>query len=269
MDGYLVVDFTGTSSQVPSGLNVPLSSTHAGVYFAVRCFAGREGIRQNEGLTRLIDIRAPEGSFVNPRFPAALSARHLACQRISDLMVEALGILLPAQDVASSHVSFPAWVFRATDPRWGKDTLLADVLGGGGGARRGAPGDDAIDVYCSNCAILPAEIAEMEYPWRVERTELVDGSGGEGSQRGGRAIRRDITLLAPDADGAYYVEQTRPEFTARGRDGGGPGAPGSARLRRKGGEWEVLASKGYLRLSEGDTISFVSSGGGGYGAAPG
>ena len=164
---------------------MPLSSTHAGVYFAVRCFAGREGIRQNEGLTRLIDIRAPEGSFVNPRFPAALSARHFACQRISDLMVEALGILLPSQDVASSHVSFPAWVFRepirdgARTPCWRTSSGVAAARAGG---RRATTPSTC---YCSNCAILPAEIAEMEYPWRVERTELVDGSGGEGSQRGG------------------------------------------------------------------------------------
>ena len=103
--------------------------------------------------------------------------------------------------------------------------MLADILGGGGGARRNADGDDGIDPYTSNCAILPAEIAELEYPWLIERTELVDGSGGTGRHRGGMGIRRDYRLLATASDGMFYVEQTDLRFCASGRDGDGPGAP--------------------------------------------
>jgi N-methylhydantoinase B len=266
VDGRLRVDFTGTSPQVQSGMNVPIASTAAGVYFAVRCFAGDSGVRQNDGLSRLIDIVTVPGTLVNPIHPAALSARHLATQRISDLMIEALGQLIPGKDVAAAHVSFPAWVFRAHDSRWGKDTLLADILGGGGGARSDADGDHALDTYCSNCAILPAEIAELEYPWRIDRTELVDGSGGAGKFVGGMAMRRDMTLLADDADGMYYVEQTVAEFAPRGRDGGLSGAPGAAMIRRFGeAEWTTLPGKGYLRLKKGDSVSFISAAGGGYG----
>ena len=87
-------------------------------------------------------------------------------------------------------------MFQAVDPRSGRLTLLADILGGGGGARRDAPGDNGIDPYCSNCAILPAEIAELEYPFRIECSELVEGSGGAGRMRGGMGIRRDYRLLA-------------------------------------------------------------------------
>ena len=101
------------------------------------------------------------------------------------MSVEALGELMPDRAVAGSHVSFPAWTLRAYDPRWGKDTILADILGGGTGARRDSDGEHALDTYTSNCAVLPTEIAELEYPWRVERTELVDGSGGAGRHRGG------------------------------------------------------------------------------------
>src|SRR5439155_15088510 len=53
-DGVLEVDLAGTSEQVASGVNVPIASTHAGVFFAVRCFVGREGVQQNDGLTRQI-----------------------------------------------------------------------------------------------------------------------------------------------------------------------------------------------------------------------
>jgi N-methylhydantoinase B len=262
-DGVLEVDLRGTDDQVPSGVNVPLASSHAAVYFAVRCFVG---LPQNAGLASRIRLLTRPGSLLDPIFPAALSARHLAVQRLADLLVGALGELLPERAVAASQVSFPAFVFQAVDPRTGRMTLLADILGGGGGARAQAPGDDGIDPYTSNCAILPAEIAELEYPWRVVRTELVDGSGGAGAHPGGMGLRRDYQLLAEHAEGMYYVEQRDPRFAPAGRAGGGPGAPGRATLRRAGGPEEPLPGKGYVHLRRGDVISFVGAGGGGYGA---
>jgi N-methylhydantoinase B len=266
-DGTLVVDLSGSGEQIASGMNVPISSTHAGTYFAVRAFLGPE-VPQNAGLTSRVRVIAPEGSIFNPRFPAALSARHLAVQRLTDVLIEALCTLLPDRAVAASHVSFPALVFQAVDPRSGRLTLLADILGGGGGARPNAPGDDGIDPYCSNCAILPAEIAELEYPWRIERTELVEGSGGSGRMRGGMGLRRDYRLLADASDGMYYVEQTVPAFAAQGREGGGAGAPGGVSVRRAGSEQEEpLPGKGYIHLHRGDVLSLVGAGGGGFGPA--
>jgi N-methylhydantoinase B len=266
-DGVLVVDLSGSSEQVASGMNVPISSAHAGTFFAVRAFLGPD-VPQNAGLTSRVRVIAPEGSIFNPRFPAALSARHLAVQRLTDVLVEALSDLLPERTVAASHVSFPALVFQAVDPRSGRLTLLADILGGGGGARKGIPGDDGIDPYCSNCAILPAEIAELEYPWRIERTELVEGSGGPGAARGGLGLRRDYRLLADVSDGMYYVEQTTPDFAARGREGGGAGSPGAVWVHRAGSERpETLPGKGYIHLRRGDVLSLVGAGGGGFGAS--
>jgi N-methylhydantoinase B len=266
-DGTLVVDLSGSSRQVPSAMNVPISSSHAATFFAVRAFLGPE-VPQNAGLTSRVRLVVPEGSLFNPVFPAALSARHLAVQRLTDVLIEALCELLPERSVAASHVSFPALVFQAVDPRSSRLTLLADILGGGGGARRDAPGDDGIDPYCSNCAILPAEIAELEYPWRIERTELVDGSGGAGRMRGGLGLRRDYRLLADVSDGMYYVEQTAASFAAKGREGGGAGAPGAATLKRAGADHhEPLVGKGYIELHRGDVLSLVGAGGGGFGAA--
>jgi N-methylhydantoinase B len=263
--GSLHIDFTGSSPQLESALNVPWASTHAASYFAVRCFAGEE-IPQNDGLTRHIVLHAPEGTVVRPRFPAAVSVRHLTVQRIAEVLCRALGDLLPERATASSHTSFPTFVFQAVDPRTEKVTIFTDILGGGGGARARAPGDNAIDTYTSNCALLPLEIAEMEYPWRIERTELVAGSGGTGAWRGGLGMRRDYRLLAERADGMYYVEQLQAEFTPPGRAGGGSGAPASIRIKPSGGSWRTQKlGKRTLRLKQDDVISFVGAGGGGYG----
>ncbi|HWV87776.1 MAG TPA: hydantoinase B/oxoprolinase family protein [Capillimicrobium sp.] len=265
-DGELYLDFDGTSPQVPGALNVPWASTHAGAYFAVRAFLGDE-VPHNEGMMRHIHVSAPEGTILRPKSPAAVSARHLTVQRQAEVLCRALGELLPDRAVASSHASFPSIVMRATDPRSGRVTLLSDMVGGGGGARRDAPGDSGIDTYTSNCACLPAEVAELEYPWRVERVALVDGSGGAGRHQGGMAIRRDYRLLADEALVTYYLEQSDPRFASAGAEGGGPGGSAAVRVRRAGtDEWTLVeASKGELRLRRGDAISFQSAGGGGFG----
>ena len=265
-DGTLVVDLSGCSPQIPSGMNVPIASAHAAAYFAVRAFLGGN-VPHNAGLASRVRMIIPEGTLYNPIHPTALSARHLAVQRLTDVIIDALSTLMPEHAIAGSQVSFPALVFQAVDPRNGDLTLLADILGGGGGARRHADGDDGIDPYTSNCAILPAEIAELEYPWLIERTELVDGSGGSGRHRGGMGIRRDYRLLAAESDGMFYVEQTDARFAACGRDGGGDGAPGYAAIQRAAtGETEVVHGKGYVTLHEGDVIILVGAGGGGFGA---
>jgi N-methylhydantoinase B len=260
----LHVDLEGTAQQVAGGVNVPWASTHAAAYYAVRCFVGSE-ILQNDGLTRHIAVAAPEGTILRPRFPAAVSARHLTVQRLADVLCRALGDLLPDRAVASSHVSFPSFVFQAVDPRSARLTIFTDILGGGGGARPGAAGDHAIDSYTSNCALLPAEIAELEYPWRIERTELVDGSGGEGRWPGGLGLRRDYRLLAERAEGMYYLEQTDARFAAEGRQGGRPGARARVLIGREGRFRELRPGKGYLHLRRGDVIAFVGAGGGGFG----
>ncbi len=265
-DGTLVVDLTGSADQVPSGMNVPIASAHAAAYFAVRCFLGGD-VPHNAGLASRVRVIAPEGSLFNPVFPTALSARHLAVQRLTDVIIDALSDLLPAHAIAGSQVSFPSFVLQAVDPRTGELALLVDILGGGGGARPRARGDDGIDPYTSNCAILPVEIAELEYPFVVERSELIEGSGGAGRHRGGMGIRRDYRLLAEEADGMYYVEQTDPRFGPRGRDGGGSGRPGRAALRDgETGAERPLPGKGYLRIRRGDTLILEGAGGGGYGA---
>ncbi|RKN05953.1 hydantoinase B/oxoprolinase family protein [Streptomyces radicis] len=264
-DGRMTVDLSRSAAQTTGTFNVPWSSTYSGLYYALRCFLG-PGIRQNHGYMRHVEARAPEGSLFRPRRPAAVMSRHMAVQVLTDVVFRALGELLPDRAVAASHVSFPVLLMHAVDPRDGASRTLMDTVGGGGGARRGAAGDDGIDSYTSNCALMSAEVIELEYPWRVRACALVPGSGGSGTWRGGLAVRRDYELLADRASGRVAAEQRRPEHAARGAAGGGPGAPASAMVSRAGGPWEPLPyDTSSLSVRRGDVVRLTAAGGGGYG----
>lgn len=265
-NGKIHVDFSGTDAQTPGTNNVPLASTYAAVYYGVLCFLGAD-LRQNHGYWRCVEVTVPEGSLLNPTRPAAVVSRHLTVQRVADLMYQALSQLVPERSVASSHVSFPVLHFRAYDDRYGQVRSMMDMVGGGGGARADAPGDNTIDSYTSNCALLPAEVIEMDYPWRVIRSELVEGSGGEGQQRGGSGMRREYQLLGESASGRLQSDQRLTEHGAAGFAGGGRGAPARLLLRRdRDTEWSDLGhDETALTLARGDAVAIVSAGGGGYG----
>ena len=64
------VDFTGSSPQSAGPLNSVLGYTHAGVYMTFQA-ATDPDISPNSGCYRPIRVIAPEGTIVNPRFPAA------------------------------------------------------------------------------------------------------------------------------------------------------------------------------------------------------
>ena len=66
----LIVDFTGTDAQVEGPLNSVLEYTASGVYMTIQA-ASDPTIPPNSGCYRAIEIVAPEGTMVNPRFPAA------------------------------------------------------------------------------------------------------------------------------------------------------------------------------------------------------
>jgi len=68
------VDFTGTSSQARGPLNAVPSSTLSAVYYCVKAVTDPE-IPNNGGCYRTIDVHLPEGSLVNPRWPAPVNAR--------------------------------------------------------------------------------------------------------------------------------------------------------------------------------------------------
>ncbi|HWI70998.1 MAG TPA: hydantoinase B/oxoprolinase family protein [Baekduia sp.] len=262
-DGRLTIDLTGTSEQAPWGLNVPAGSLKSTGLFIARYATG---LPANAGLARQVDISAPAGTILNPKWPAPIGARAITLQRLAAVLVEALSELVPEKAIAASCVATPVHYFQAVDPRTDRLSVFVCYYGGGGGATARGPGDDGVDTYTVNVQFLPVEIIELEYPWRVLHSGLVPGSGGAGRHRGGMALRRDIELLAERANGTTYLDQTTPRTAASGMAGGGEGSLARMAVRRAGSpEWVDIPPKGKIEMSKGDAISVITAGGGGYG----
>jgi N-methylhydantoinase B len=269
----LAVDFTGSSAQRDNALNCPSASTLSMVNYAVKCIVAPE-IAQNEGCNRPVRLIVPEGTVLNPRRPAAVSVRHLTQQALADAVLKAMAPLAPTHAAAGCQVSFPTFCAGGFDDRPGKRGddgaepyyVISDIVGGGMGGHAGGDGIDAVDTHGGNCALLSAEVMETLSPFRVLRTELVDGSGGAGRHRGGLGIRRDYQHLAERSVVGAYVQQTREDTRPWGLAGGRPGGSAGMVLNPGTPKEQRLSSKviGQV-LRKGDVLRLVGAGGGGHG----
>ncbi|HYZ81138.1 MAG TPA: hydantoinase B/oxoprolinase family protein [Solirubrobacteraceae bacterium] len=256
------VDLTGTAPQMAGGLNMSATAARAAVYFVVKAIFDPDA-PQNGAAIRAVDIILPEGSLANPHYPAAVSLRHLAVQRLTDTLLRAVADLYPDLATAGSFVGFSSLAAAVPHPRFGNEVIIQDDLGGGMGAHSMGDGLDAVDVYLGNVQMLPAEICEQQYSVRIVATELVPDSGGAGAFRGGLGMRRIYEFL-DEGDGVFYTEQTRDQFAPHGADGGLPGTAACLLVERADGTREII-HKERLRLRAGDRLITTTGGGGGCG----
>src|SRR5262249_9011513 len=141
-DGEVEIDFTGSGPVVQAALNSYINYTRAYGVFATRCLT-QANLPNNEGSFRPIKVKAEEGSFFNPRFPAASGGRAAVQIRIFDAVNGAFAKCIPHRAMgAFSHWSNPN--IGGVDPRTGKPFIMYDMLLGGYGGRATKDGVEAM-----------------------------------------------------------------------------------------------------------------------------
>jgi len=253
------VDFAGSSEQVASGLNSYINYTRAYAVFAVKVFTDPH-LPHNDGVIRVVDIVAPEGSFFNPTYPAPSSGRAVLQVRIFEVICGALAQAVPQRAMAGfSHWSNP--IIGGRDDRTGKKFIFYDIIMGGYGARGYKDGQEAMcPVF--NGSNIPVEVQESHSPVRVRRLEIMGDTGGAGKYRGGCGVRKDLEVYAEQAVVSLLGDRHR--FRPKGLFGGQPGELARTVLNPEGNA-ELLQSKEVKKLKRGDVLSIQLSGGGGFG----
>jgi N-methylhydantoinase B len=257
------VDFTGTSSQARGPLNAVPSSTLSAVYYCVKAIADPE-IPNNGGCYRAIDVVLPEGTLVNPRWPAPVNARTATVKRITDAIFGALHQALPGRLPAANSGELVVMSLSGYLPGTGRRFITSELGAGGMGARPGKDGVDAIETDATNCMNLPAESVELDFPIRINYWRLRTDSGGAGRWRGGLGFSKSFEAVGADLEISYRGER---HFTEPwGIAGGQPGARAAARLYRASGAVETVGSKQIVHLGPGDRFEIETAGGAGYGS---
>ena len=255
----MVIDFSGSSDQVPAGINSYLNYTRAYSAFAAKVLADAL-LPQNHGAARPITVTAREGSFFNPRYPAPSGGRAAIQVRIFEVVNGALAKVLPERAMGGhSHWSNPN--ISGIDDRTGKQFVQYDLIFGGLGALSWKDGVEAMSPVM-NCSNIPIEVLEANNPLLFHRFEMIPDSAGAGRFRGGCGMRKDVEIR----NGTALVTLLGDRHASRpyGLLGGKPGALGETVLIRDGAE-RRLGSKESLTLRRGDIVSYRLSGAGGYG----
>ena len=244
----LTLDFTGTADQHEGNLNCPMAVTRSACYFAVRVLTDPD-IPPSAGAYRPVEVTAPEGCLLNARAPAAVVGGNVeTSSRVADVVLRAFGRALGQGTM--NNVTLGS-----------EDVVYYETIGGGQGASSGGPGPSGVHVGMSNTLNTPIEALELEFPLRVDRYQLRYGSGGTGLHRGGDGIERRVRVLEP---GTLSLLTDRRRHAPAGRDGGSAGACGENLV-----DGVPVPPKHTAELRPGQTVSVLTPGGGGWGAAAG
>ena len=238
------LDFAGSAEQHDGNLNCPLAVTLSACYFALRVLTDPD-VPPCAGAYRPLTVKAPEGSILNARPPAAVAAGNVeTSSRVADLVLAAFGHALGQGTMNNLTLG-------------NDDFTYYETLGGGQGACPDADGPSGVHVAMSNTLNTPIEALELEFPLRAVEYSLRRGSGGAGAHRGGDGVVRELEALAQMR---FSLITERRRHAPPGAAGGEDGAPGRNLLNG-----EELPAKASGTLRPGDRLRIETPGGGGYG----
>jgi 5-oxoprolinase (ATP-hydrolysing) len=245
-------DFTGTSDQLPDNFNAPFSIVRAASLYVVRTLID-DAIPMNDGCLRPIQLVVPEGSMLNPRYPAAVVAGNVeTSQVVTDALFAATGRLAPSQGTMNN--------FTFGNERH----QYYETIAGGSGAGPDHDGTSAVQTHMTNSRLTDPEILEARLPVRLEQFAIRRGSGGAGEHRGGDGVVREVTFLEPMR---ANILANRRRVPPRGIEGGADGQAGRNWVVRTDGSVEMLTATASADVDAGDRFVIETPGGGGYGRA--
>ncbi len=254
------IDFSGSSAQQNNNFNAPKAVAIAAVLYVFRTLVD-DDIPLNAGCLKPLSLIIPEGSMLNPVYPASVVAGNVETSTcITNTLYGALGVMAAAQPTMNNLTFGNA------------RHQYYETLAGGSGAGGifdeagelvdGFEGSPVVQSLMTNSRLTDPEVLESRYPVRVIKHEIRKDSGGKGRWRGGDGAIRRLAFLEPVT---VSILSNGRDFPAFGLNGGEDGQCGVNRLIRADGSEQALAACDQVDLMAGDQIEICTPGGGGYG----
>ncbi|WP_336080306.1 hydantoinase B/oxoprolinase family protein [Thalassospira sp. CH_XMU1448-2] len=246
------VDFTGTSDQLDNNFNAPSAVTRAAVLYVFRTLVD-DDIPLNAGCLKPVNLIVPEGSMLNPRYPAAVVAGNVeTSQHVTDTLYAALGVMSGAQGTMNNFT-------------WGNDThQYYETICGGSGAGPDFDGTSGVHTHMTNSRLTDPEVLEWRFPVMLESFEIRKGSGGNGKFKGGDGTTRRVRFLE---DMTASILSNHRRVPNQAVAGGEPGKLGRNAIERVDGTVIELKGTDGAQMHPGDVFIIETPGGGGYGKA--
>ncbi|MFV6032977.1 hydantoinase B/oxoprolinase family protein [Streptomyces sp. NPDC056264] len=245
-----VLDFTGTSPQLPGNANAPTAVVLAAVLYVFRTLVD-EDIPLNSGCLEPLEVRVPPGSMLAPEPPAATVAGNVeTSQAVTGALYAALGVQAEGSGTMNNVTFGNARV------------QYYETVASGSGAGDGFDGADAVQTHMTNSRLTDPEILEWRHPVRVDAFAVREDGGGRGRWRGGHGVERRIRFLEPMTVALLTGHRRIPPY---GMAGGEPGALGENLVERADGTVERLGGAATTEVGPGDVLVLRTPGGGGYG----
>jgi len=246
------IDFAGTSNQRDNNLNAPKAITIAAVLYVFRTLVDAN-IPLNDGCLAPLKITVPEGSMLNPSYPAAVVAGNVeTSQAIVDAVYGALNVLAASQGTMNN--------FTFGNERY----QYYETICGGSGAGPDHDGCSAVQTHMTNSRLTDPEVLEWRFPVILKEFSIRPGSGGVGQYNGGDGVVRKLQFVEPMEASILSERRLIKPF---GMDGGGTGALGRNYVLRKDGSVENLTGTGTVKMQKDDIFVIETPGGGAWGAS--
>ena len=244
------IDFSGTSPQDDLNYNAPRAICRAVVLYVFRTLVGND-IPMNEGCLKPLNLVIPDGSMINPSYPAAvISGNTEVSQAIADALFGALGVIAGSQGTMNNFV-------------YGNDRYQNyETICGGTGAGVDFDGTSAVHSHMTNTRMTDPEVLETRFPVRVEEFSIRHRSGGDGRHKGGDGIVRKLRFLE---EMTVTVLSSHRETSPHGVAGGLNGKTGENSVIRADGSTERLKGDDETQMQPGDIFVLKTPGGGGFG----
>ena len=245
-----IIDFTDTSAQVANNFNAPSAVCYAAVLYVFRSLVD-DDIPLNAGCLKPLNIIIPEGSMLNPRYPAAVVAGNVeTSQCLTDTLYGALGVMGASQGTMNNFT-------------FGNDTYqYYETISSGSGAGDGFDGCTPVQTHMTNSRMTDPEVLEFRYPVRVEEHSIRYGSGGKGKWNGGPGALRRIRFIETMIGSALSGHRRIPPY---GMKGGEPGQVGKNWVERVDGSITPLGGCDETVCQPGDVFVIQTPTAGGFG----